>query len=170
MNERAKKLGCTGTVFENPHGLDFDEWAGDMHSTAHDVALMMQEAMKNDTIREVVASEDSWIEVTGATAPTIRIPWTRITYCWAKMATSVARPALPTMQAIALRVPTTAMATRSTPSFLNSTTTDQRFTDTATLANWYYGHKVTVAIANTQEKTANGQPAYGAHWSNRLDG
>ena len=66
MNERAKKLGCTGTVFENPHGLDFDEWAGDMHSTAHDVALMMQEAMKNDTIREVVASEDSWIEVTGA--------------------------------------------------------------------------------------------------------
>ena len=58
MNERAKKLGCTGTVFENPHGLDFDEWAGDMHSTAHDVALMMQEAMKNDTIREVVASED----------------------------------------------------------------------------------------------------------------
>ena len=66
MNERAKKLGCTGTVFENPHGLDFDEWAGDMHSTAHDVALMMQEAMKNDTFREVVASEDSWIEVTGA--------------------------------------------------------------------------------------------------------
>lgn len=59
MNERAKKLGCTGTLFENPHGLDFDEWAGDMHSTAHDVALMMQEAMKNDTIREVVASEDS---------------------------------------------------------------------------------------------------------------
>ena len=66
MNERAKKLGCTGTVFENPHGLDFDEWAGDMHSTAHDVALMMQETMKDDTIREVVASEDSWIEVTGA--------------------------------------------------------------------------------------------------------
>lgn len=46
MNERAKKLGCTGTLFENPHGLDFDEWAGNMHSTAHDVALMMQEAMK----------------------------------------------------------------------------------------------------------------------------
>lgn len=41
---------------------------------------------------------------------------------------------------------------------MNSTTTDQRFTDTATLANWYYGHKVTVAIANTQEKTANGNP------------
>ena len=66
MNERAKKLGCTGTLFENPHGLDFDEWTGDMHSTAHDVALMMQEAMKSDTFREIVASDDSWIEVTGA--------------------------------------------------------------------------------------------------------
>ena len=41
---------------------------------------------------------------------------------------------------------------------LNSSTTDQRFADTAALANWYYGHKVTVAIANTQEKTANGNP------------
>ena len=59
-------LGCTGTLFENPHGLDFDEWAGNMHSTAHDVALMMQEAMKSDTFREIVASDDSWIEVTGA--------------------------------------------------------------------------------------------------------
>ena len=33
-----------------------------------------------------------------------------------------------------------------------------RFADTAALANWYYGHKVTVAIANTQEKTTNGNP------------
>ena len=66
MNERAKELGCTGTLFENPHGLDFDEWAGDMHSTAHDAALMTQEAMKSDTFREIVASDDSWIEVTGA--------------------------------------------------------------------------------------------------------
>ena len=41
---------------------------------------------------------------------------------------------------------------------MNSSTNDQRFADTAALANWYYGHKVTVAIANTQEKTANGNP------------
>ena len=112
MNERAKKLGCTGTVFENPHGLDFDEWAGDMHSTAHDVALMVQEAMKNDAIREIVASEDSWIEVTGADGS----DHSHSIY-WARMATSAARPARLTMPAIALREPITAMATRSTPSF-----------------------------------------------------
>ena len=27
MNQKAKELGCTDTVFENPHGLDFDSWA-----------------------------------------------------------------------------------------------------------------------------------------------
>lgn len=130
MNERAKKLGCTGTVFENPHGLDFDEWAGDMHSTAHDVALMMQEAMKNDTIREVVASEDSWIEVTGADGADHSHSMDTHNYLPGQDGNIGGKTG----------------------------TTDQRFTDTATLANWYYGHKVTVAIANTQEKTANGNP------------
>ena len=130
MNERAKKLGCTGTLFENPHGLDFDEWAGDMHSTAHDVALMMQEAMKNDTIREVVASEDSWIEVTGADGTDPSHSMDTHNYLLGQDGNIGGKTG----------------------------TTDQRFTDTATLANWYYGHKATVAIANTQEKTANGNP------------
>lgn len=134
MNERAKKLGCTGTLFENPHGLDFDGWAGDMHSTAHDVALMMQEAMKNDTIREVVASEDSWIEVTGADGTDHSHSMDTHNYLLGQDGDEIYTV------------------------ILNSTTTDQRFTDTATLANWYYDHKVTVAIANTQEKTANGNP------------
>ncbi len=88
-----------------------------MHSTAHDVALMMQEAMKNDTIREVVASEDSWIEVTGADGTDHSHSMDTHNYLLAKMATSVARPAPPTTRAIALRAPTTATATRSTPSF-----------------------------------------------------
>ena len=151
MNERAKKLGCTGTVFENPHGLDFDEWAGDMHSTAHDVALMMQEAMKNDTFREVVASEDSWIEVTGADGSDH------------SHSMDTHNVLLGQDGNIGGKTGTTDDAGYCFTSaynrvILNSTTTDQRFTDTATLANWYYGHKVTVAIANTQEKTANGNP------------
>ena len=38
MNAKAKELGCTDTVYDNPHGLDFDAYAGDLHSTAADVA------------------------------------------------------------------------------------------------------------------------------------
>ncbi|MCI6311527.1 MAG: D-alanyl-D-alanine carboxypeptidase [Collinsella sp.] len=158
MNERAKKLGCTGTLFENPHGLDFDEWAGDMHSTAHDVALMMQEAMKDDTIREVMASKDPWIEVTGADGSD---------HSHSMDAHNVL---LDQDGNIGGKTGTTDDAGYCFASaynrdgdeiytvVLNSSTTDQRFADTATLASWYYDHKVTVEIANTQKKTANGNP------------
>lgn len=158
MNEQAKKLGCTGTLFENPHGLDFDEWAGDMHSTAHDVALMMQEAMKDDTIREVMASKDPWIEVTGADGSDH------------SHSMDTHNVLLDQDGNIGGKTGTTDDAGHCFASaynrdgdeiytvVLNSSTTDQRFADTATLASWYYDHKVTVEIANTQKKTANGNP------------
>lgn len=43
MNQRAKELGCTNTVFTNPTGLP-DE---NQHTTAHDLALIMQAAIAN---------------------------------------------------------------------------------------------------------------------------
>ena len=158
MNERAKKLGCTGTVFENPHGLDFDEWAGDMHSTAHDVALMMQEAMKNDTIREVVASEDSWIEVTGADGSDHSHSMDTHNVLLGQDGNIGGKTGTTDDAGYCFTSAYNRDGDEIYTVILNSTTTGQRFTDTATLANWYYGHKVTVAIANTQEKTANGNP------------
>lgn len=158
MNERAKKLGCTGTVFENPHGLDFDEWAGDMHSTAHDVALMMQEAMKNDTFREVVASEDSWIEVTGADGSDHSHSMDTHNVLLGQDGNIGGKTGTTDDAGYCFTSAYNRDGDEVYTVVLNSTTTDQRFADTATLANWYYGHKVTVAIANTQEKTANGNP------------
>lgn len=43
MNETAKELGCTGSHFSNPSGLN-DE---NHYTTAHDMALIAQEAIKN---------------------------------------------------------------------------------------------------------------------------
>ena len=54
MNAKAQELGCTDTVYDNPHGLDFDAYAGDLHSTAADVAKVVQYAMTNDTFRAAV--------------------------------------------------------------------------------------------------------------------
>lgn len=158
MNEHAKKLGCTGTVFENPHGLDFDEWAGDMHSTAHDVALMMQEAMKNDTIRKVVTSEDSWIEVTGADGSDHSHSMDTHNVLLGQDGNIGGKTGTTDDAGYCFTSAYNRDGDEIYTVILNSATTDQRFTDTATLANWYYGHKVTVAIANTQEKTANGNP------------
>ena len=42
MNARASELGCTGTHFNNPNGLPDTEH----HTTAYDMALIMQECLK----------------------------------------------------------------------------------------------------------------------------
>ena len=158
MNERAQELGCTGTLFENPHGLDFDEWAGNMHSTAHDVALMMQEAMKNDTFREIVASDDSWIEVTGADGSDHSHSMDTHNELLGQDGNIGGKTGTTDDAGYCFTGAYNRDGDETYTVVLNSSTTDQRFADTAALANWYYGHKVTVAIANTQEKTANGNP------------
>lgn len=50
MNDRAKQLGCTNTHFDNPNGLNDPEHK----TTAHDLALIAREAMKNPVFRDVV--------------------------------------------------------------------------------------------------------------------
>lgn len=158
MNERAKKLGCTGTLFENPHGLDFDEWAGDMHSTAHDVVLMMQEAMKDDTIREVMASKDPWIEVTGADGSDHSHSMDTHNVLLGQDGNIGGKTGTTDDAGYCFASAYNRDGDEIYTVVLNSSTTDQRFADTATLASWYYDHKVTVDIANTQKKTANGNP------------
>ena len=158
MNEQAKKLGCTGTLFENPHGLDFDEWAGDMHSTAHDVALMMQEAMKDVTIREVMASKDPWIEVTGADGSDHSHSMDTHNVLLGQDGNIGGKTGTTDDAGYCFASAYNRDGDEIYTVVLNSSTTDQRFADTATLASWYYDHKVTVEIANTQKKTANGNP------------
>lgn len=53
MNEKAQKLGCTGTHFVNPTGL-YDEGH---YTTARDLAVISRQAMKNKTFREIVGTK-----------------------------------------------------------------------------------------------------------------
>lgn len=66
MNTKAAEIGCSNTVFDNPHGLDYDQWAGAAQSTARDVATMTSYAMQNETFRAVVGGGSTTITVTGA--------------------------------------------------------------------------------------------------------
>ncbi len=63
MNAKAAELGCIDTVFDNPHGLDDGEFAGDQHSCAADVAKMARYAMRNETFRAIVGGGDTGIVV-----------------------------------------------------------------------------------------------------------
>ncbi len=55
MNEKAQKLGCTGTNFVNPSGLYDDNH----YTTARDLAKIARCAMKNKTFRKIVGAK-SW--------------------------------------------------------------------------------------------------------------
>ena len=54
MNEEAHAIGATGSHFTNPHGLHDDNH----YTTAYDLYLILNEAMKNEAFREMVHRSD----------------------------------------------------------------------------------------------------------------
>lgn len=64
MNQKATDLGCTNTKFTNPTGLP-DE---NQTSTAHDLALIMQAALENETFRTIAAAPSYTIPATNMTS------------------------------------------------------------------------------------------------------
>ncbi len=56
MNDKAQELGMKKTVFYNPHGLEEENGNGNT-STAYDMALLMQEAMKNKTFQKITKTQ-----------------------------------------------------------------------------------------------------------------
>lgn len=153
MNAKAAELGCTDTVYENPHGLDYDQYAGDLHSTAADVATVVRHAMKNDLFRSIVAGGSTDIAVTrGGAETTIHLESTD--------------GFLDVYEhAIGVKTGFTALAG---PSFagaadngdrelyaivIHSSSEAQRFEDAKTLCEWVYGHLVSYPLANSPETT-----------------
>ncbi|AHM56475.1 D-alanyl-D-alanine carboxypeptidase DacB [Peptoclostridium acidaminophilum DSM 3953] len=64
MNKRAQELGCKDTHFNNPNGLpDVDHY-----TSAHDLALIAQEAMKHEDFRNTVKLEKVSLPPTELTA------------------------------------------------------------------------------------------------------
>ena len=53
MNRRAAEIGMTNTHFVTPSGLDDKEH----YTTAYDMSLLAAEALKNETIRDIVSKE-----------------------------------------------------------------------------------------------------------------
>ncbi len=69
MNEKAKEIGCKNTHFVNPNGIHSD----DHYTTAYDLALIGQYAMKNDTFRKIVSTTKYTLPITNKYDKTDRI-------------------------------------------------------------------------------------------------
>lgn len=172
MNDTAAKLGMEHSVFANPSGLDFDQWAGTFHSTARDVATMWAHAMKNETFRAVVADTDRMITVKSADGSnrTIELDWHNDLLgthgnIGAKTGT--------TDEAGYCFVGAYAQDTGGEAYIvnLNSETDQKRYDDSAALADWLYGHMVAYPLVTSERATAGGSPLVArvahADWSDR---
>lgn len=60
MNQRAAEIGCTNTHFANASGLPDPNH----YSTAHDMALIMREGLKNKKFRKIIGATDYTIKPT----------------------------------------------------------------------------------------------------------
>ncbi|HPC99763.1 MAG TPA: D-alanyl-D-alanine carboxypeptidase family protein [Acetivibrio sp.] len=54
MNDKAKELGLTNTSFKTPHGLDADGH----YSTAYELAVLTQYALKNPVFSKIVSTQN----------------------------------------------------------------------------------------------------------------
>lgn len=60
MNARAAQIGCMDTHFSNAHGMP----AADHYTTAHDLVLIMREAMKNESFCKITGAQSYTIPAT----------------------------------------------------------------------------------------------------------
>lgn len=156
MNERAVELGCTDTIFRNPHGLDHDSFAGDQHSCAADVAIMAKAAMQNEVFRAAVGTPEKTINVKRADGTTVQL--------YLSSTDEMLKAGFD--GACGIKTGFTALAG---PSFagaanrdgvemyaivIHSSSESQRFTDAETLLDWVYDHTVKYQLINLGQATA----------------
>lgn len=161
MNDKAAELGCTNTVFENPHGLDFDAWAGDLHSTTRDITTVYATAMKNEDFRAIDNSDRTSITVTSADGSSRTLPLTVRNQIQGQDG-NIGGKTGTTFEAGNCFV---GAFTRENGgevyvAVFGAQDNDARFADTLALANWYYSHIVEVPIINTPV-VRNGVPLVG---------
>ncbi len=171
MNDKAAELGMSSN-FTNPHGLDFDGWEGDMHASARDVATMFSYAMRNEQFRTLTASADNVITVTGADGAEREITMTERNEILGQQG-NIGGKTGGTYEALQCFVGAFSREVGGElyVVVLGCETSEERFGDTLTLANWYYDHVVDYPVVSTDRTTAEGDPLVAsvghADWSDK---
>lgn len=159
MNAKAEELGMTHSVFTNPHGLDFGDWEGELHSSARDVATMFAYAMKIDDFRSLEADTDNKITVTGKDGKERAIELAERNKILGQDG-NIGGKTGGTYEALQCFVG--AFSRESGGEVytvtLGSHGEKKRWSDTLALANWYYDHVVAYPVVSSTKQTADGSP------------
>ena len=153
MNDKTRELGLKDTVYENPHGLDDGEFAGDLHSTAYDQTLVAKCAMEYQKIRDIVGGGSTTITVTrDGKKETIDLETTDLLLDMYKNAigvkTGVTDLAGPSFMGAANKDGREMYAV-----VLDSADETARFNDAEALFEWGYNHIVDLPLANSDAHT-----------------
>ncbi|WP_241156498.1 D-alanyl-D-alanine carboxypeptidase [Adlercreutzia sp. ZJ305] len=151
MNAKAAELGCTDSVFTNPHGLDDGAWEGDLHSTAADVAKIAACAMGNETFRGIVGTEAAAIEVDRAgEKASIELESTDELLGVYEGACGI-KTGFTDLAGACFAGAATRDGVELYAIVLKSSSEAQRFADATTLFDWVYDNRVTYVLAHAAE-------------------
>ncbi|WP_165171746.1 D-alanyl-D-alanine carboxypeptidase family protein [Adlercreutzia sp. ZJ242] len=154
MNAKAAELGCTDSVFTNPHGLDDGEWEGKLHSTAADVAKIAAYAMGNETFRSIVGTEAAAIEVErDGEKASIELESTDELLGVYEGACGI-KTGFTNQAGACFAGAATRDGVELYAIVLKSSSEAQRFVDTTTLFDWVYDNRVTYALAHAAESVS----------------
>lgn len=156
MNDKARELGCTDTVFENPHGLDFDAWQGDLHSTTRDIAAVYAAAMENEQFRAIDTTDRTSIEVRSANGEPRTIHLVARNEIRGKGG-NIGGKTGTTPEAGNCFIGTYEQENggEATIAVFGCEDNDKRWADSLALSSWYFGHIATVPAANSPRTRAN---------------
>lgn len=151
MNKKALALGMNDARFSNPHGLDYDQFSGDMHCSAQNVSTMSRAAMQNELFRSIVSTAKTTIPVKrGEGWVDLQLESTDLLLgsyegaCGIK--TGYTEMAGECFAGACERDGETLYAI-----VLDSTSEAQRFADCEELWNWVYNNTVNVPLASSDE-------------------
>lgn len=172
MNDLAVELGCTDTLFENAHGLDFGAWTGQLHSTARDVMRIWAEGMENDRFRAAACSGATEMHVTSSDGTARTLPLTVRNKILGQDG-NIGGKTGSTYEAHECFVCAFSREPEGEVyiALFGADGDAARFQDTLALANWYYGHFADLPLATTS-KTSGGIPlaaeASCVDWTDKL--
>ncbi|MCF0104872.1 MAG: D-alanyl-D-alanine carboxypeptidase [Eggerthellaceae bacterium] len=155
MNYMGKKLELEDSVFENPNGLDLDDFAGNLHSTASDVVKMARYIMQNPDFANIVKMpteelnlvRDGKIFVDKLISTNILLTAYDGVYGIKTGYTEYAGNCF--CGAVDLE------GTHLYSVVLGSSTSEQKFRDTTSMYNWYYRHVHNIKLNDTNTKIDN---------------
>lgn len=156
MNDKASELGMTNTVYANPHGLDdAAKYPGEMHSTARDVATLVAYAAQKSAITDITGTDGGICTVTRS-GQTIELKLESTDQLLGSYEGAFGIKTGFTDSAgecFAGAVNKNGVTLYSV--VLQSSSEKSRFTDTSTLWDWVYNHRIDYALAQTDQTTTD---------------